>query len=233
MTPRRVELPACLAEALRALFPALAWERVSFFDRIPWPFSLGDEDAITLTGGFSRIAICFRPRVYEPLSLRFFILCGHELVHALQVQQSPAGGRGLGLLNSFIFHYLTCFFCCGSALPHRGNLYEDEAYEYEGILGRALHAVGREAAFPCGAAGGPHPGFAGVPALRRIDPRVIRRRAEARGPCAAGAAAVGAGLLAAVTAAAGASVYGIACLVSRLLARPRVTPPAPPPSRRG
>ncbi len=216
MIPRPVDLPACLGDALRALFPTLAWERVSFFDGIPWPFSLGDEDAITLTGGLSRIRICFRPSVCEPLSLRFFLLCGHELVHALQVQQSPAGGRGLGLLNAFIVHYLTCFFAAWSALPHHGNLYEDEAYEYEGILGGALHAAGRERALPCDAAGRPASGFAGVPALARIDPRVIRRRAAARGPCAGGAAAVGAGLLAAVTAAAGAAVYGVACLVSRL-----------------
>jgi hypothetical protein len=218
--PRRIQLPGCLAQALGQLLPAVAWERVSFYRGIPWPFSLGDEDAITLTGGFSRVEICFRPAVCEPPSLRFFLLCAHELVHALQVQQSPAGGRGLGLLNAFIIHYLACFFAAGSALPHRGNFYEDEAYEYEGVLGGALHAVGRDRGSPCDAAGGPAPGFAGVPALARIDPRLIKRRAAARGPCAGGAAAVAAGLLAVLTAAAGAAVYGVACLASRLLLPP-------------
>ena len=211
----RVELPACLKQPLEALFPTLAWERVAFYRGIPWPFSAGDEDAITLTGGCSRIGIYFRPDRYEPGSLPFFLLCAHELVHALQVQESPARGRGLGLLNAFVIHYLTCFFVARSAAAGRGNIYEDEAYQYEGILGAALSAVGREAAFPCGGGGVPDPLFAGVPALARVDPRVIRRRAEARGSCGRGIPALAAGLLAAAVAAAGAVVYGIAGLISR------------------
>jgi hypothetical protein len=169
---------------------------------IPWPFSLGAEDGITLPGGVSRICIYFRPGTFDPQRRGFFLLCAHELVHALQVQQSPASGRGLGLLNAFIFRYLTCFFTAWTAMPRRGNLYEDEAYEHEAILARAL---ARAAQSLPGA-----PGFPGAAALARADPQVIKRGARVKGSCGSGAAGLGAALAAAAVTPLGAIVYAIA-----------------------
>ncbi len=203
LVPIRAELPRPIAKALAALFPTLAWERVRLFVGIPWPFSLGSEIAITLPAGHSGIGIYFRPGRYEPYEPRFFLLCVHELVHALQVVQSPAEGKGLGLLNAFIFHYLTCYFCAWSAAPRRGNLYEDEAYDHEALVARAL-------------AGG-----ADATALARVDPRVIKKKARVKGTCGTGASALGAALMAALVLPPGAIVYAIAGLVSRLTGRPR------------
>ena len=205
MITTRAELPGPIARALAVLFPTLAWGRVRLFVGIPWPFCLGSEDGITLPAGHSTIGIYLRPGAWQPGSPRFFLLCVHELVHALQVQRSPAAGRGLGLLNAFIFHYLSCFFCAWSAAPHRGNLYEDEAYEHEAIVARALARAGKPDAAE----------------LARVDPRVIKKSVRMKGTCGSGPQALGAGLLAAAVVPFGAIVYAVAGMVSPLAARPR------------
>jgi hypothetical protein len=191
--PRRVSLNPSLAAALAELFPTLDWNRIGFFVGIRWPFCAGDEAAIALPGGLSAIRIYIRADCYEPATHRFFLLCAHELVHALQIQSSPLRGRGLGLLNAFAFYYLTGFLKTWSAAPQRGNRHEDEAYAYEAVLGRALSTLPRDRRLPCLPSGQPNPAFAGAARLAAIEPRVIKRCAAALGPSRGRALGLGLG----------------------------------------
>jgi hypothetical protein len=191
--PRRVNLDPCLTAALAQLFPTLDWNRIGFFVGIRWPFSAGDEAAIALPAGLSAIRVYIRPDCYEPATHRFFLLCAHELAHALQVQSSPLRGCGLGLLNAFAFDYLTSFLAAWSAAPQRGNRYEDEAYAHEALLDRTLSALPQDRRLPCLPTGKPNTRFAGAALLAAIEPRVIKRHAAARGPSRGRALGMGLG----------------------------------------
>ncbi len=182
----RVDLSPCLMSTFKDLFPTLQWSRIDFLIGIPSPFSGGGQEAITLASG-NRIKIHFREDAFQPCTREFFVRCAHELVHALQIQESFAEGRGVGYFNAFNLKYLTCYLHGYSAAEGEGNEYEDEAYEYERRLEAALDQVPAADRLHCNCSaipfGTPNPTFVGVAGLERIDRRVVKRRAGSHGAC--------------------------------------------------
>lgn len=73
------------------------------------------------------VNIYVREDMYEPRSKRTFLLIAHELVHALQFQQS---GPGVGLFNLGLANYIACALATGSFLGDRDHPAEREAYDY-------------------------------------------------------------------------------------------------------
>jgi hypothetical protein len=148
--PTEVFLPDCLSKIYRFLFPTLDWSRIHFFDGIPFPLNIGPKDGITVPSAFSSAINIYLadgnyvpcgpgapPRPDEPSSWsseqynqagaahHTFLLLAHELVHALQIQESAGSGY---IPGSWITQYVTCWFASRST--HCGNPIEDEAYDY-------------------------------------------------------------------------------------------------------
>jgi hypothetical protein len=174
-------------DALRGLFPTLNFGRVSFFLGIKRPFKWGSQEATTLPSGVSGIHIYIREGSFEPCTQEFFVLCAHELVHALQIQESFGSGRGLGHVNSFSLKYTSCYTKEFSANEDEGNKYEDEAYRYGRLLDNALNTVNAADRLPCDCGSIPfgkaNPTFIGVAEIEKIDPGVIKRKVSSQGAC--------------------------------------------------
>jgi hypothetical protein len=121
-----IELPSCLLDAYRRLFPTLDFGEIEFF--------LDDE----LEGGVAagktyvspgRTVIRILPSEYRPCSNGTFLLLAHELVHALQ-------GKTAGVWWSHTAGW-TCRFLhgqYGDTPQTEFNCLETEAKRYEGRL---------------------------------------------------------------------------------------------------
>lgn len=123
--PDPIELPACLLDAYRSLFPRLDFGKIAFFRGTPWylPRSMTGF-ALPASLGIGTVNIYVREDMYEPCSKQTFLLIAHELVHALQFQQS---GPGVGLFNLGLANYIACALAAGSYRDHPA---EREAYDY-------------------------------------------------------------------------------------------------------
>src|SRR6266540_3054675 len=188
--PLEFQLPKCLATTLQTMYPTLHIDPGQYNDCISWyiglpaPYSLGSQLAMTMSRNKS-IHIYIREEEYEPCTRHFFRTCVHELVHALQIRQAPAGGRGAGIFNFFSFNYLTCYVRTISD-EDRDNRYEREAYDHEDVVDDALTQTGGELPCACSATmpvASPNPAFKGVSALAKIHPSVIMKEATQTGPC--------------------------------------------------
>jgi len=180
----------------------MKWERIHFYIGIPWPYSRGDEEAITLPGGNSQIGIYIAPDQYQPCTIDFVVRIAHELVHALQIQSSMFDGKGLGRFHMFTIKYLSCW---SRQWQHPNNQnddkhpYEKEAYEYEDRLRAALTAEAAPNQLPCtcGAFGQvtENAAFVGVDALEEKKGHIVKRRARQTTPCRGQFGRIGTGLV--------------------------------------
>lgn len=138
--PDRIELPSSLLKTLRFLFPTLDFDRVAFFEGIPWPICLGNLEGIAIPAPLSTgmAHVYLTASSYLPDSEESFLLLAHELVHVLQIQRSLTKGYGLGLANPGVVSYLTCWLSSGFS-SGRANRFEREAYDYANGLADGPH----------------------------------------------------------------------------------------------
>ena len=124
----RIDLPPCLLDAYKSLFPNLDFARLAFFRGTPWyvPWSrTGFTTPASL--GIGTVNIYLREDRYQPCTKGTFLLIAHELVHALQFQQS---GFGVGLFNFGLAHYIACALRKRSFGGDPDHPAEREAYDY-------------------------------------------------------------------------------------------------------
>jgi hypothetical protein len=133
--PSEFRLPDCLMIAYKRIFPTINFSNVHFFEGLPW-YVPGSRDGFTLPDALSTsdVNVYIQHGHYNPCSSHpadaeeTFLLIAHELVHALQIQDSFAGG--LGLFHPFVSGYISCTLATGSFSGERTNPFEDEAYSY-------------------------------------------------------------------------------------------------------
>ena len=127
--PEEVALPDEAVRVLKALFPRLDLNAVSFHQGMPHFIRLVGSQAITLPDLLAprRTRIYFDPLYLDPGSVEGLGTVVHEAYHALQVQDSR---WGIGPLRPFIVLY----FACGAAngFRYRGHPMEDDAYALAG-----------------------------------------------------------------------------------------------------
>src|SRR2546429_7179568 len=107
--PNRIYPPACLMDAFHVLFPTLDFSRISFYEGMPFPLDTG-QGGITIAsvGLSSEIKIYLTDGRYNSCTQDTFLLLSHELVHALQIQNSFLGGKIPGW---WVFGYVTASAC--------------------------------------------------------------------------------------------------------------------------
>ena len=157
--PDPIDLPACLLDVYKSLFPELDFEKLAFFRGTPWYLP----EAMT---GFAfpdslrigTVNVYLREDMYEPCSKKTFLLIAHELVHALQFQRS---GFGVGLFNFGLANYIACALATGSFAGGCDHPAEREAYDYAdgtapvGMLRACIDSP--PAILPCDCSGIPSP----------------------------------------------------------------------------
>jgi hypothetical protein len=178
--PPPIEPPTKVARLLRAVYPTLDLEAVSFHRGIPHLIGIFGYGAITLPALFARrrTRIYLRPKVWDPESVEGLGTLVHEAFHALQAQEA---GWGAGPFRPFILLY----FAAGAAngFRYRGHPMEEEAYRLAGRPASRFEAAfaGTERPDPAGVeraglavvAGGPRFWSALVRSLPPALPRVL------------------------------------------------------------
>ena len=105
--PPRLELPEETVQVLRAVYPGLDLDRVSFHRGLPHFLRRRSIGGMALPAplapGRSRIYI--QPWNWSPGTVEGLGLILHEAFHALQMQEA---GPGLGLMRPFLVLYLAC-----------------------------------------------------------------------------------------------------------------------------
>jgi len=117
---------------LRALFPTLDFDRVRFHAGVPLRRGALAGLVLPTLGGTIHVFAA-----HEPGSLEHFATVAHELVHALQIQQ----GRARGYANAWIWSYLYCAVAAFTTVGWGANVYEREAYGFEGRLRKELQGA--------------------------------------------------------------------------------------------
>lgn len=127
--PEEAALPEEARKVLRAVFPRLDLDAVSFHRGMPHFVRLFGSQAITLPDLLvpRRTRVYFDPPYLDPGSVDGLGTVVHEAYHALQVQDSR---WGIGPLRPFIVLY----FACGAAngFRYHGHPMEDDAYALAG-----------------------------------------------------------------------------------------------------
>ena len=108
--PPNVELPECVMELLKRLYPTIDWNTVTFHKGLPGFLNWGSEDGITLPGPYDlhQIHVYIKPSAWDLCSCRGLMRFVHEAFHVLQYRD-VAGGWGLGFLRPFTLDYLSCW----------------------------------------------------------------------------------------------------------------------------
>jgi hypothetical protein len=130
--PPRIEPPEEVTRLLRAVYPRLDLEAVSFHRGIPHLIRLFGCGAITIPAVLARRRTCvyLRPAVWDPESVEGLGTLVHEAFHALQAQEA---GWGAGPFRPFTLLY----FAAGAAngFRYRGHPMEEDAYRLAGEPG--------------------------------------------------------------------------------------------------
>jgi hypothetical protein len=101
--PTRIELPSCLLDSCRAVFPTLDFSRIVFHLGIPR--GVAGASGFTMSSGGPGADIRIYLKKYDPRTTETFLLIAHELVHALQIQGMIGAGRIPGSWVTFyMFH---------------------------------------------------------------------------------------------------------------------------------
>jgi hypothetical protein len=172
--PAGTQLPECAQALLKALYPTIRWQHVTIHPVIPAWLLKFTRDGITVPDPLSlahvRIFVAAEKWNGGRMERELLGLLVHECYHVLQYQQR-LGGYGLGPLRPFVMRYLA------DSIPHGGgreNRFERPAYAQEEAF---LRAWNRTAAKPC-AATTPEAIRASIDELLRVDPGLVKRRAE-------------------------------------------------------
>jgi hypothetical protein len=136
---KRIRLPECARELLETLYPSVDWDRVEFYEGLPWYtnvfntigswFGALQTAAITLPDpvGFSAFRIYFAKPV-DFCDPKFIATLVHEAYHVAQFM-SVGGGYGFGMWRAGFIQYFVCFFQHGA--KYDNNPFEKEAYAHE------------------------------------------------------------------------------------------------------
>ena len=140
--PKKIDVPDCVIELLKAIYPTVDWDKVTFYEGLPNLFGLPtlinnifgggglSQGAITLpsTKSLSGINVYLIPSQSDWCScnkdLNTYV---HEGAHVLQIQEW-LGGWGLGMGRPFITLYLACFF---DNFSYSNSPFEIPAYQIE------------------------------------------------------------------------------------------------------
>jgi len=172
--PRGAELPECARELLKAIYPTIRWEKVTFHPVVPAFLLKFTRDAVTLPDplSLSHIRIFVEAKKWNAgvTDLELLGILVHESYHVLQYQQRLKG-IGLGPVRLFVVQYLIASITQGGG---PGNRYEKPAYAQEKVF---LDAYGKLASKPCGAATSAAI-RAAVGELVQKNPALVKHRAE-------------------------------------------------------
>jgi hypothetical protein len=120
--PSPIELPPCLLDSCRVIFPTLDFSRIAFFLGIPRGIS--GASGFTMSSGGAGRDIRVYLTTYDPRSRATFLLLAHELVHALQIQGMRGGSR---IPGSWVTYYISHAIGRGGGVQ---NELENEAYSF-------------------------------------------------------------------------------------------------------
>ncbi len=173
--PAGADLPDCARELLKALYPTVRWERVTFHPTLPGYLLKFTNVAVTLPDPLSlahvRIFIAKQKWPSGGMSRELLGILVHESYHVLQYQQRLRG-IGLGPLRPFAMKYLMAAVTEGGG---RGNRYEKPAYEQEAAFLKVYDVIPVKPCAP-GASADAH--RAAIADLLRLAPGLVKRRAE-------------------------------------------------------
>jgi hypothetical protein len=173
--PAGADLPGCARDLLKALYPTVRWERVTFHPTLPNYLLKFTNVAVTLPDPLSlthvRIFIAKAKWADEQMSRELLGILVHESYHVLQYQQRMKG-MGLGPLRPFVLKYLMAAVTEGGG---RGNRYEKPAYEQEAAFLKAYDVM---PAKPCAPGATPEVDRAAISALLRTTPGLVKQKAE-------------------------------------------------------
>jgi len=169
--PAETALPECARELLKALYPTLRWEKVTFHAELP-PWLLRFTDiAITLPDPLTlrHIRIFVARERWKPGAADWLGTLVHECYHVLQYQDALCG-MGLGPLRVFPVKYLAAAMLMGEGGAKR-NRYEKPAYEHEELFLKAAKGLSF-----CGDGG--RFDHSALSELLRRDPSLVKRSAR-------------------------------------------------------
>ncbi|HYO12511.1 MAG TPA: hypothetical protein VE685_04870 [Thermoanaerobaculia bacterium] len=127
--PPEVALPEDVRRILRAVYPTLDLDAVSFHVGVPHLIRLVGSHAVTIPALLSprRTRIYFDPAQWKPGSLDWLGTVVHEAFHALQVQDSR---WGFGPIRPFLILYFACG--AGNGFRYEGHPLETDAFQVAG-----------------------------------------------------------------------------------------------------
>jgi hypothetical protein len=127
--PERIEPPAEVARLLRAVFPALDLDAVSFHRGVPHLVRLLNSEAIVLPALLAprRTRIYVEPDAWDPRSVEGLGTLVHEACHALQAQEA---GWGFGPFRPFLVLYFAA--SAANGFRYRDHPMEVDAYDLAG-----------------------------------------------------------------------------------------------------
>jgi hypothetical protein len=120
--PSPIELPPCLLDSCRVIFPTLDFSRIAFYIGIP--SGIAGASGFTMSSGGAGRDIRIYLKTCDPRSRATFLLVAHELVHALQIQGMRGGGR---IPGSWVSYYISHAIGRGGGVQ---NELENEAYSF-------------------------------------------------------------------------------------------------------
>lgn len=173
--PEGARLPECARELLKALYPTIRWDKVTFHPVVPAFLLKFTRDAVTLPDPLSlthiRIFVAAEKWKLGMTTPELLGILVHECYHVLQYQQR-LGGIGLGPLRPFVVQYLIDAVAHGGG---RANRFEKPAYAQEDAFKRAR---GQSPPLDLCGASNPDAIRAAIDELLRRNPALVKPKAE-------------------------------------------------------
>ncbi|MBX7240229.1 MAG: hypothetical protein K1X92_00675 [Bacteroidia bacterium] len=101
--PRLLEVPPFLADFLNRMYPAVPWQKVRFYEGMPW-FAPKWASAIVLPHPWHFNTMCVYYKQFDFLSPTGLSTIAHEGMHILQAFELQKA-KGLGYYRGFLIYY--------------------------------------------------------------------------------------------------------------------------------
>lgn len=128
LRPKEIEIPDCVLQLLKVIYPTVDWNKIHFYDELPWFIPTSKVNAVALPGIYdcNQIHIYFsnfNPYIcYIPNKELSLVI--HEGYHALQY--TDIGIFGIGFIRLFTMKYLNCWLM----YRYKKNPFEISAYAF-------------------------------------------------------------------------------------------------------
>jgi len=151
--PKRITLEPEIIQLLAKVYPTLDFNRIYFFNGMPWFMKHAFAVGITLPGTYNLSGINIYLNGCNQRSTEGLGLIVHELFHGLQYKELH-GGYGVGFMRSFLVFYLTEYFLLlrknigsqplfvASKSAYDCHPMETPAYQHEFEFKTQYHALG-------------------------------------------------------------------------------------------